>query len=138
LTDTLKPPTLSDTYSPIRSSRPVSGQAAIRDKLLGKSVRKVINGRSLLFLPEELGQQVGSTESGSDVEDEGSPVPDKVLKEVIERIDLIPEVSQGLLAINPGLGNIFHRYCGVQRLAEQHPSPRPMVHLFQEVSSFWI
>jgi hypothetical protein len=72
LTDTLKPPTLSDNHSPIRSCRPVplAGQAAIRDKSLRNCIRKVINGRSLVFSPEELGQQACSTEPGSDSDEE--------------------------------------------------------------------
>jgi hypothetical protein len=139
LTDTLKPPTLPDDYSPVRSCRPVPGQAALTDKSLRSNIRKVINGRSLFISPEELGQRVGSIDSGSDVE-EGSPasgVTDKVVKEVVERIDLIPKASQGLSATNTFLGNLFHRYCGTQRLAEKCPSPRPMIHLFREVSIFY-
>jgi hypothetical protein len=138
LTDTLKPPTLPDNSSPVRFCRPVPGQAAISDKSLRSNIRKVINGRSLVISPDELGQQVGSTNSGSDVEEEESPqVTDKVVKEVVDRIDLIPEASRGLWAINVFLGKFFHRYCGLQRLAEQRPVPVPMVHLFREVSDFF-
>lgn len=139
LTDTLKPPTLSDNYSPIRSCRPIplAGQAAIRDKSLRSCIRKVINGRSLLFSPEELGHQAASTELGSDFEDEESPrITEKVLKEAVERIDLIPKAAQGLSMIDPCLGNLFHKYCGIQHLAERRPSPRPMVHLFREVRNY--
>jgi hypothetical protein len=136
LTDALKPPTLSDNYSPMRSCRPVPGQAAITDKSLRSNVRKVVNGRSLLFSPEELGQQAGSTDSGSEEEGASPRVTEKVVKEVVERIDLLPQVSQGLSAINPSLGSLFHRYCGIQRLSEQLPSPRRMVHLFREVSNY--
>lgn len=138
LTQTLKPPTLSDDYSPIRICRPVPGQAAIRDKSLRSRIRKVINGCSLILSPEKLGQQVLSTESGSDAEEEpeSSRVTEKVLKEVVERIDLMPEVVRGLSTIHSCLGNLFHKYCGEQRLAAKLSPPRAMVHLFREVSNY--
>lgn len=136
LMDTLKPPTLPDNSSPVRSCRPVPGQAAISDKSLRSNIRKVISGPSLIISLEELGQQVGSTDSSSDAEEGSSQVTDKAVKKVVDRIDLIPEASRGLQAVNVFLGNLFHRYCGLQRLAEQCPSPEPMVQLFQEVSDF--
>jgi hypothetical protein len=136
LTDTLRPPTHSDNYSPVRSCRPVSRQSAIVDKSLRQSIKKVINGRSLIMAPDELGQGVqGTTGAGSDAE-ESSRVSEKVLKEVIERIDLIPITSTGLLVTSRFLGDLFHRYCGIQRLAEKCDPPRQLIHLFREVHAY--
>jgi len=30
---------------------------------------------------------------------------------------------------------LFHRFCGIQRLAEGRHNPKPMAHLFGEVSN---
>ena len=77
-------------------------------------------------------------DSSSDVEDgESLAISQKVLKEVVERIDLIPAVSEGLSKIDKSLGSLFHRYCRLQRLAEKRHNPRPMIQLFGEVSKFW-
>lgn len=137
LKDTLKPPTVSDDYSPLRPCRSVPGKAAIPDKSLRSKIRKVITGRSLFISPEELGQQVGSIDPASDSdaeEEESGRITDKAIEEVVERIELLPEALQGLLTTNQFLGSLFHRYCGIQRLAEKRSSPKPMVHLFREVS----
>ena len=138
LTNTLRPPTYSDNYSPVRSCRPVSIQSrsVIVDKSLRQSIKKVINGRSLIIAPNELGQGVqGTTGAGSEME-ENSQALDKVLKEVIERIDLIPTTSTRLFAISRFLGDLFHRYCGIRRLAEKCDPPRQLIHLFREVREF--
>jgi len=66
---------------------------------------------------------------------ESSAVSPKLLKEVVEWIDLIPAVSEGLSKIDKSLGGLFHQFCGIQRLAEGRHNPRPMAHLFGEVSN---
>jgi hypothetical protein len=75
------------------------------------------------------------TGAGSEME-ENSQALDKVLKEVIERIDLIPTTSTRLFAISRFLGDLFHRYCGIRRLAEKCDPPRQLIHLFREVREF--
>ena len=138
LTGSLKPPTVPDEHSPVRTCRSVQGQAAITDKSLRGYIRKVVTGRSLLVSTQELGNGDHEEHSSSDVEEgESLAVPKKALKEVVERIDLIPAVSEALSKIDKSLGSLFHQYCGIQRLAEKRHSPRPMIQLFGEVSNFW-
>ena len=139
LTGSLEPPTVPDGHSSVRTCRSVQGQAAITDKGLRGRIRKVVSGRSLLVSTQELGNgndEEDWTDSSSDVEDaESSAVSQKLLKEVVERIDLIPAVSEGLSKIEKSLGGLFHRFCGIQRLAEGRHNPKPMAHLFGEVSN---
>jgi hypothetical protein len=138
LTETLKPPTSIDGFSPIRRCKPVKQQMALPDKALRALVRKVIAGPFVVTEKKRASANVQDSDD-SDGEPTGAPGQagnSKVLKEVIECVRVVPKVLEGLYLVNTSLGNLFQKYFGAQNLESGGNFPGELVSLFREVGTW--
>jgi hypothetical protein len=132
LLPSLHPPTLSDSQSIQRNARYHSGQQLVMDVKLRRAVRKVISGRSLILSRED----VGSENDGSENDENHIALSEKAGDELLERIDLIPDVCARLRTVNVELGNIFSKYFGITALREGRHPPIVYRNLFIQVCSY--
>lgn len=128
LLPSLCPPTLSNEKSLHRGNvRYYAAQQLVTDSKLRKAVRKVIKGRSLV-----LG---GSSESDDEREGDRT-MSEKAANELVERINLIPEVGEGLLGLNKALGRLFITYFGISALSAGRTPPAVYQRFFIQVYLF--
>jgi hypothetical protein len=137
LTETLKPPTSIDEFSPARSCKPVKQQMALPDRSLRALIRKVISGP--LVVTEKKTTSANLSDS-DDSDGDGDPTgasgqggSTKLLKEVIERVRAVPKVLEGLYIANASLGHLFRKYFGAQNLEGGRKFPGELISLFREV-----
>ncbi|KAJ3504073.1 hypothetical protein NLJ89_g8132 [Agrocybe chaxingu] len=143
LTSSLKPPTTTDCHSAARASKYVKGQTALGDKSLRKLVRLVVIGRSLILSQSDLGngesalsmESDESQLSDADLNPGSAPSRAKILKNLMERIEAIPSVIEGLDMVDSSLGELFRLYCGSRRLESGQAPPKEILSLFQEIAA---
>lgn len=136
LTESLKPPTSIDEFSPARSCKPVKKQMALPDRALRALIRKVISGP--FVVPEKnttsANQQDSDDSDGEPMGPSGQGGSTKLLKEVIERVRAVPKILEGLYLANVPLGHLFQKYFGAQNLEGGRKIPGELISLFREVS----
>jgi hypothetical protein len=118
---TLRPPTFIDQQSEVKIGiKPRQGLQLISDKHLRKLVQTVLNGKSLSLpkLPDE---------------SEGPPVPTSATKEMMDRIELVPETVACLSKLDKHLSALFDRYFGFSYLWSKGTPPQAYKELFLQV-----
>lgn len=142
LTTSLCPPTSIDESSPQRNSRYSTHQPIIKDKKLRSQLRLVVTGKAIqvrLSDLEALDKGSGSNperrsnSDDSESEEEVLATKKAGIKSDITRLKAIPEVREQLSKVYPQLGSLFHKYCGLGRLASGRSPPPPYLAFFREV-----
>jgi hypothetical protein len=93
----------------------------VKDSKLRNVVQKVIKGRSLVL------------SDGSDSGNDGGDVSEKAANELLERINLIPDVCDQLLNLDPALGRLFITHFGISALSAGRTPPGVYLRLFVQV-----
>lgn len=106
LLPSLHPPTLSSDKSVRRENvRYHAAQQLVTDSKLRKAVRKVIKGHSLVLRDSD------------DFGNEDGDVSEKTANELLERINMIPDVCDQLSNLNRALGQLFITHFGISALS---------------------
>jgi hypothetical protein len=132
LTETLKPPTSVDEFSPVRRSKQVKRQMALPDRALRALIRRVIAGPLIVTEKNTTSAKLQHSDDSDGDEPTGGPAS-KLLKEEIERVRAVPRVLEGLYLVNASLGSLFQKYFGEQNLESGQKIPGELVSLFREV-----
>jgi hypothetical protein len=118
---TLRPPTMVDKESEVKTGiKPQHGLQLIADKPLRKNIHTVLDGKplSLPRLPDE---------------SDGPPVPSSGIKEMMDRVKLVPSVVAHLSELDTHLATLFDRYFGFGYLLSKGSPPRAYKALFLQV-----
>ena len=118
---TLRPPTIVNDQSEVKNGvKPQLGLQLIPDKHLRKLMQAILNGKplSLPKLPNEA---------------DGPPVPCSATKEMMDRIDQVPDVVVRLSEIDKSLSTLFNKYFGFQYLFSKGTPPRAYREFFLQV-----
>ncbi|KII92992.1 hypothetical protein PLICRDRAFT_87458 [Plicaturopsis crispa FD-325 SS-3] len=124
LLPSLRPPTTLHADSLCRNTaRYLAGQQLITDAQLRKLVRKVIAGRSVL-LPGDSDDNSNDDDANSDAPNlASSHAIERAAKDMISRIESIPDICTRLTAIHPALGQVFTEHFGISALAAKRKPP---------------
>ena len=118
---TLKPPTVVDEQSEVRSGvKPQQGLQLIPDKQLRKLMQTALNGKplSLPKLPDA---------------SNGPSTPSSVTKEMMDRVGMVPNLVAHLSKIDKDLAGLFDRYFGFPYLFSKGVAPPVYKELFLQV-----
>jgi hypothetical protein len=119
---TLKPPTVVDEQSEVKhGTKAQQGLQLISDKPLRKLIHTILSGKPLCLprLPREA--------------DGPLPMPCSEMKEMMDRVELVPNVVARLSKIDKHLGALFDRYFGFEYLFSKGSSPAAYKELFLQV-----
>lgn len=139
LLPSLRPPTVLHDNAISRNSVYVKDQTLLVDKKLRKLVRKVITGRSLVVAEhEKINQKEDGLESTDEEELAEGSIPCKskknVMKELLERIEVIPDACQQLSTVNDAAGKLFTANFGINAILAGFQAPDVYQKLFVQVS----
>ncbi|KAJ2915820.1 hypothetical protein MD484_g4588, partial [Candolleomyces efflorescens] len=150
LQSSLEPPTsISPGKSPVRPNVIyVKGQQCLQDKSLRQSLRRIITGPSLLLpaKPQSTlsrGQLTDNPETleadESDDNDEaiGSERSNqqKIGKDILARVELIPKVMESLTTVNVDLAQMFDYWFGISALSARREAPSAYHRFFTQVAA---
>lgn len=154
LLPSLRPPTISDSNAPSRSSCYVSRQQILDSPMTRahgvarRLLRKVVVGRSLIIQDHELKEldddiaQVQEQEGDIDTDDETprtvptnskTTLTAKAAADLLARIQAIPETIAELTKINVHVAALFEEFYGTVALFEKREVPAPYRRLFVQV-----
>jgi hypothetical protein len=133
LLPSLRPPTSFHDQAPQRDEiRYRSGQQFIPDAKLRRNIRKVMQGRSLILQSDD---EVDESHEEGENETQTSRT-NKVGKDLLNQIELIPDVAAGLGRVDGSLVNVFNANFGVHVLLAGREPPAVYRRLFVQVRSF--
>lgn len=135
LLPTLYPPTTLHPNSIERQCSYPKNQTLIFNKDCRKLLYNLATGASLIYDISTAKTLNGEESDGSD--DEESLQSAKNLKDILHRIQKIPELEQLLKAENTSLACLFTKYSGAAVILAKMECPRPYRKFFQQVSSFF-
>lgn len=144
LMGSLYPPTTAHERADIRHSRYPKKQTLIINKECRKLLKTVCTGRSLI-IGRNFGQRnqlaSQSLEDETDSEDDGlegqsQKGKEKVLEDVLSRINQIPQLLELLAQESPALAQLFNIYSGIPAIAAKIECPPAYARFFKQVSKY--
>jgi hypothetical protein len=129
LLPSLRPPTISHENSLRRDNvHYYSHLQWIPDQKLRKAIRKVIQGRSLVLQAEGEGDEADDSQSRTSM-------TEKAQQDLLDRIEAIPGVEDGMGRLDASLKDVFRAYFGIQALGAGIEPPAVYRRLLVQVCS---
>ena len=125
LLPTLRPPTFTSAYSKVKPHvRPEHGLQVFKEKGLRRVIQSILTGLPLC-LPELPADHHDSATQ--------SPDPTAAMKEMMDRIGMVPNTVERLSALSPCLGVLFQQWFGLGYLLSKQKPPAEYKELFLQV-----